>query len=80
MVTHNQKPCAYAAENRQLTSGWAMETWSQQGETAAGDSRIELILKEIALCRGKGTERGKHRHYSGKSLQHYKCGAERWEQ
>ena len=79
MVTHNQKPCAYAAENRQFDfwlGEWSVVT--SKGETAAGDSRIELILKDCVV-QENWTSAG-NIGYSGKSYNIYNAALKRWEQ
>ena len=79
IVAHNQKPCAYTAENRQFDF-WLGE-WSavtSQGETAAGDSRIELILGDCVV-QENWTSAG-NIGYSGKSYNIYNAALKRWEQ
>jgi tetratricopeptide (TPR) repeat protein len=79
IVTHNQKPCAYAAENRQLDfwlGEWSVVT--SQGETPAGDSRIELILGDCVV-QENWTSAG-NVGYSGKSYNIYNAALKRWEQ
>ncbi len=79
MVTHNQKPCAYAAENRQFDfwlGEWSVVT--SKGETAAGDSRIELILEDCVV-QENWTSAG-NIGYSGKSYNIYNAAQKRWEQ
>jgi len=79
MVTHNQKPCAYAAENRQFDfwlGEWSVVT--SKGETAAGDSRIELILEDCVV-QENWTSAG-NIGYSGKSYNIYNAALKRWEQ
>jgi tetratricopeptide (TPR) repeat protein len=79
IVTHNQKPCAFAAENRQFDfwlGEWNVVT--SQGETPAGDSRIELILGDCVV-QENWTSTG-NVGYSGKSYNIYNAAAKRWEQ
>jgi len=79
IVTHNQKPCAYAAENRQFDfwlGEWSVVT--SQGETPAGDSRIELILGDCVV-QENWTSAG-NIGYSGKSYNVYNAALKRWEQ
>lgn len=79
IVTHNEKPCAYAAENRQFDfwlGEWSVVT--SQGETPAGDSRIELILKDCVV-QENWTSAG-NIGYSGKSYNIYNAALKRWEQ
>jgi tetratricopeptide (TPR) repeat protein len=79
IVTHNQKPCAFAAENRQFDfwlGEWNVVT--SQGETPAGDSRIELILGDCVV-QENWTSTG-NIGYSGKSYNIYNAAAKRWEQ
>jgi len=78
-VRHNQKPCAYAAENRQFDfwlGEWSVVT--SQGETPAGDSRIELILEDCVV-QENWTSAG-NIGYSGKSYNIYNAALKRWEQ
>jgi len=79
IVTHNQKPCAFAAENRQFDfwlGEWNVVT--SQGESPAGDSRIELILGDCVV-QENWTSAG-NIGYSGKSYNIYNAAAKRWEQ
>ncbi|HKV61336.1 MAG TPA: tetratricopeptide repeat protein [Candidatus Acidoferrum sp.] len=79
IVTHNQKPCAYAAENRQFDfwlGEWSVVT--SQGETPAGDSRIEPILGDCVV-QENWTSAG-NVGYSGKSYNIYNAALKRWEQ
>jgi tetratricopeptide (TPR) repeat protein len=79
IVTRNQKPCAYAAENRQFDfwlGEWSVVT--SQGETPAGDSRIELILGDCVV-QENWTSAG-NIGYSGKSYNIYNTSLRRWEQ
>ena len=78
-VTQNQKPCAYAAENRQFDfwlGEWSVVT--SQGETPTGDSRIELILGDCVV-QENWTSAG-NIGYSGKSYNIYNTALKRWEQ
>ena len=78
-VAHNQKPCAYAAENRQFDfwlGEWSVVT--SQGETPAGDSRIELILGDCVV-QENWTSAG-NIGYSGKSYNIFNTALKRWEQ
>ena len=79
IVTRNQKPCAYAAENRQFDfwlGEWSVVT--SKGETPAGDSRIELILGDCVV-QENWTSAG-NIGYSGKSYNIYNTSLKRWEQ
>lgn len=79
IVTHNQKPCAYAAENRQFDfwlGEWSVVT--SKGETPAGDSRIELILGDCVV-QENWTSAG-NIGYFGKSYNIYNTALKRWEQ
>ena len=79
LVTRNQKPCAYAAENRQFDfwlGEWSVVT--SQGETPAGDSRIELILGDCVVQ--ENWTSGGNAGYSGKSYNIYNGALKRWEQ
>jgi tetratricopeptide (TPR) repeat protein len=79
LVTRNQKPCAYAAENRQFDfwiGEWSVVT--SQGETRAGDSRIELILGDCVVQ--ENWTSGGNAGYSGKSYNIYNGALKRWEQ
>jgi tetratricopeptide (TPR) repeat protein len=79
IVTRNQKPCAYAAENRQFDfwlGEWSVVT--SKGETPAGDSRIELILGDCVV-QENWTSSG-NIGYSGKSYNIYNTALKRWEQ
>jgi Tetratricopeptide repeat len=79
LVTHNQKPCAYAAENRQFDfwlGEWTVVT--SQGESPAGDSRIELILGDCVVQ--ENWTSGGNIGYSGKSYNIYNAALKRWEQ
>lgn len=79
LVTRNQKPCAYAPENRQFDfwlGEWSVVT--SQGESPAGDSRIELILGDCVV-QENWTSAG-NVGYSGKSYNIYNTSLKRWEQ
>jgi hypothetical protein len=79
LVARNQKPCAYAAENRQFDfwlGEWSVVT--SQGETPAGDSRIELILGDCVVQ--ENWTSGGNIGYSGKSYNIYNAALKRWEQ
>ena len=79
LVTRNQKPCAYAQENREFDfwlGEWRVVT--SQGETPAGDSRIELILGDCVV-QENWTSAG-NVGYSGKSYNIYNAALKRWEQ
>ena len=79
MVTRNQKPCAYAAENRQFDfwlGQWTVVT--STGARPAGDSRIELILGDCVV-QENWTSAG-NTGYSGKSYNIYNTALQRWEQ
>jgi tetratricopeptide (TPR) repeat protein len=79
LAARNQKPCAYAAENRQFDfwlGEWSVVT--SQGETPAGDSRIELILGDCVV-QENWTSAG-NIGYSGKNYNIYNTALKRWEQ
>ena len=73
----NQKPCAYAPENRQFdfwVGEWKVE--ATQGGNHVGDSKIELILGDcVVLENWTGMGGG-----SGKSFNIYDKAKQRWEQ
>ena len=74
-VTRNQKPCANTTENRHFDfwlGEWRVVT--TQGETPAGDSKIELILGDCVI-QENWTSGGKHRILR-QELQHLQRGAE----
>jgi tetratricopeptide (TPR) repeat protein len=78
-VRNNQNPCAHTAENRQFDywlGEWRVVT--TQGETPAGDSKIELILGECVVLEN-WTSAG-NIGYSGKSYNIYNTALKRWEQ
>jgi tetratricopeptide (TPR) repeat protein len=78
-VTRNQKPCANITENRQFDfwlGEWRVVT--TQGETPAGDSKIELILGDCVI-QENWTSAG-NIGYSGKSYNVYDAALKRWEQ
>jgi tetratricopeptide (TPR) repeat protein len=78
-VTHNQKPCASTTENRQFDfwlGEWRVVT--TQGETPAGDSKIELILGDCVVQ--ENWTSGGNAGYSGKSYNIYNAALKRWEQ
>lgn len=78
-VKQNQKPCAYAAVNRQFDF-WLGE-WNvvaTQGEAPVGNSRIELILGDCVI-QENWTSIG-NVGYSGKSYNIYNIALKRWEQ
>ena len=78
-VTRNQKPCAGTTENRQFDfwlGEWRVVT--TQGETPAGDSKIELILGDCVLQ--ENWTSGGNTGYSGKSYNIYNAALKRWEQ
>lgn len=78
-VTHNQKPCASTPENRQFDfwlGEWRVVT--TQGETPAGDSKIELILGDCVVQ--ENWTSGGNVGYSGKSYNIYNTALKRWEQ
>lgn len=78
-VTHNQKPCASTTENRQFDfwlGEWRVLT--TQGETPAGDSKIELILGDCVVQ--ENWTSGGNVGYSGKSYNIYNTALKRWEQ
>jgi tetratricopeptide (TPR) repeat protein len=74
----NQRPCAYSAENRQFDfwlGEWSVTT--TQGGVPAGDSKIELILKDCVVQENWKSQSGP---YSGKSYNIYNQAQKRWEQ
>src|SRR5258707_1305341 len=78
-VTRNQKPCANTTENRQFDfwlGEWRVVT--TQGETPAGDSKIELILGDCVIQ--ENWTSGGNAGYSGKSYNIYNAALKRWEQ
>src|SRR6267143_178023 len=78
-VTGNQKPCANTRENRQFDfwlGEWRVVT--TQGETPAGESKIELILGDCVI-QENWTSAG-NIGYSGKSYNIYNTALKRWEQ
>src|SRR6266850_732397 len=78
-VTGNQKPCANTTENRQFDfwlGEWRVVT--TQGETPAGDSKIELILGDCVVQ--ENWTSGGNTGYSGKSYNIYNASLKRWEQ
>jgi tetratricopeptide (TPR) repeat protein len=78
-VKNNQNPCANASENRQFDfwlGEWKVVT--TQGETPAGDSKIELILGDCVV-QENWTSAG-NIGYSGKSYNIYNAALKRWEQ
>jgi len=78
-VTGNQKPCANTGENRQFDfwlGEWRVVT--TEGETPAGDSKIELILGDCVI-QENWTSAG-NIGYSGKSYNIYNTALKRWEQ
>jgi tetratricopeptide (TPR) repeat protein len=78
-VKNNQNPCANTSENRQFDfwlGEWKVVT--TQGETPAGDSKIELILGDCVV-QENWTSAG-NIGYSGKSYNIYNAALKRWEQ
>jgi tetratricopeptide (TPR) repeat protein len=78
-VNHNQKPCAHTPENRQFDfwlGEWNVVT--TQGQTPAGESKIELILGDCVI-QENWTSAG-NIGYSGKSYNVYNTALKRWEQ
>jgi tetratricopeptide (TPR) repeat protein len=74
----NQRPCAYAAENRQFDfwlGEWNVVT--TQGGVPAGNSKIELILEN---CVVQENWQSLNTSYSGKSYNIYDQALKRWEQ
>jgi tetratricopeptide (TPR) repeat protein len=77
-VKRNARPCAYAAENRQLDfwlGEWDVST--TQGGVPAGTSKIELILGDCVVQENWQTSNSP---YSGKSYNIYDGPLKRWEQ
>ena len=74
----NQRPCAYAPENRQFdfwVGEWSVST--TQGGISAGDSKIELILEDCVILENW---KSLNSPYSGKSYNIYNQSLKRWEQ
>src|SRR5260370_11027933 len=74
----NQRPCAYATENRQFDfwlGEWSVTT--TQGGIPAGGSKIELILEDCVVQENWKSQNGP---YSGKSYNIYNQAQKRWEQ
>lgn len=74
----NQRPCAYAAENRQFDfwlGEWEVST--TQGAVPAGNSKIELILEDCVVQENWKSESST---YAGKSYNIYNGALKRWEQ
>jgi tetratricopeptide (TPR) repeat protein len=74
----NQRPCAYAPENRQFDfwlGEWSVAT--TQGAVPSGDSKIELILEDCVVQENWKSLNGP---YSGKSYNIYNQSLKRWEQ
>jgi tetratricopeptide (TPR) repeat protein len=74
----NQRPCAYAAENRQFDfwlGEWEVST--TQGAVPAGNSKIELILED---CVVQENWKSLSSMYAGKSYNIYNAALKRWEQ
>jgi tetratricopeptide (TPR) repeat protein len=78
LATKNQKPCAYAPENRQFDfwlGEWDVSTTN--GSIPAGTSKIELILGD---CVVQENWKSLNLPYSGKSYNIYDAALKRWEQ
>jgi len=78
LAKKNQKPCAYAAENRQFDfwlGEWEVSTTN--GSIPAGTSKIELILSD---CVVQENWKSLNNPYSGKSYNIYDSALKRWEQ
>jgi len=74
----NQRPCAYAPENRQFDfwlGEWSVAT--TQGAIPSGDSKIELILEDCVI---QENWKSLNNPYSGKSYNIYNQSLKRWEQ
>jgi tetratricopeptide (TPR) repeat protein len=74
----NQRPCAYAAENRQFDfwlGAWDVST--TQGAIPAGTSKIELILEDCVVLENW---KSLNNPYAGKSYNIYDQALKRWEQ
>jgi len=74
----NQRPCAYAPENRQFDfwlGEWDVST--TQGAVPSGHSKIELILED---CVVQENWKSLNSPYSGKSYNIYDTALKRWEQ
>jgi tetratricopeptide (TPR) repeat protein len=74
----NQRPCAYAAENRQFDywlGEWNVTT--TQGAIPSGNSKIELILEDCVVLENW---KSLNNPYSGKSYNVYDQALKRWEQ
>jgi tetratricopeptide (TPR) repeat protein len=77
-ATHNQKPCAYAPENRQFdfwVGEWNVVTTN--GGLPAGSSRIEKILNDCVILENWTSASS---GYEGKSYNTYDTNLKRWEQ
>ena len=77
-ATRNQKPCAYAAENRQFdfwVGEWNVVT--TQGGVSAGTSKIERILNDCVILENWTSL---NNPYQGKSYNTYNTSLKRWEQ
>ena len=78
LATRNQKPCAYAAENRQFdfwVGEWNVVT--TQGGMPAGTSKIERILNDCVILENWASL---NNPYQGKSYNTYNTSLKRWEQ
>ena len=74
----NQRPCAYEVKNREFDfwlGEWEVST--TQGNMAAGNSRIELILED---CVVQENWESLNSMYAGKSYNIYNAALKRWEQ
>ncbi len=78
LVTHNARPCSFAAENRQFDfwlGDWKVFTTA--GEMPAGTSRIEKILNDCVILENWTSANSP---YQGKSYNTYNTSLRRWEQ
>jgi tetratricopeptide (TPR) repeat protein len=74
----NQRPCAYAPENRQFDfwlGEWTVTT--TQGALPAGDSKIELVLQDCVILENWKSDGNP---YAGNSYNIYNQALKRWEQ
>ncbi len=78
LVMRNERPCSYAAENRQFDfwlGEWNVVTTA--GEMPAGNSRIEKILNDCVI---QGNWTSTNSPYQGESYNTYNTSLKRWEQ
>jgi len=78
LAARNERPCVYAAENRQFDfwlGEWNVVTTA--GEMPAGTSRIEKILNDCVILENWTSANS---GYQGKSYNTYSTSLKRWEQ